>query len=166
MTKRQRIAALEAELEQVCHDLGSSEDARDGLRGALGAANARIAELEAQLADKTAKLSEEAQRSIRLGEQVIANDEAWQQKYDATTAELRHQLVEANAEAESYETAYDLWRRSHCSVVGINRLLIAVGDRYLPATGLAARAWAAAKEGRPLRGPDGRFAKSSGVASG
>lgn len=166
MTKRQRIAALEAELQQVYDRLGSSEDARDGLRSALGAANDRIAELEAQLADKTAKLSEEAQRSIRLGEQVIANDEAWREKYAAASRNAeawrdRHEAVVSGA-----NHVHGVITAERDAAMEANDLLIAVGDQYLPATGLAARAWAAAKEGRPLRGPDGRFAKSSGVASG
>ncbi len=164
-----RIAELEAELAQATmryetrdRDWHSPAENRDYWMNRAQPAEARIAELEALVSDKSGEV-------IRMGEHYDELNWSWQAQYDTALAganDLRQALAAKDAELGSYVCHSENWRQGALATFDAlsasesgRGLLMAVGDRLIPDTGLARREWEVAKTGRNPRDARGRLVK-------
>src|SRR5690606_22505539 len=93
MSKRQRIAQLEADLAELARHLGEAERRAaeataesEARRCALADAEATNRQHEARIAELTASRSEKCDEIIRMGEHHAQLDADWQRRYDQSNA--------------------------------------------------------------------------------
>ncbi len=102
----------------------SSESAFEDLWGSLQSANARIAELENELAQKSAelaKLQTQLDKSTEQCSQLASGVALWKSKHEATYHELRMQRQTSNRGQDSCKAGefpiqtQQIAKRSHCT---------------------------------------------------
>lgn len=157
-----RIAELEWHITAENRDYCEAHNRLSRCYEVLAERDARIVELEALVSDKSGEV-------IRMGEHYDELNRSWQAQYDTALAganDLRQALAAKDAELGSYVCHSENWRQGALATFDAlsasesgRGLLMAVGDRLIPDTGLARREWEVAKTGRNPRDARGRLVK-------
>lgn len=153
LTKTQALTATVAVMREA-HDLLEAE-ARD-LQAKLFEAGAQLVAADQQIAERDAILAERAEALRTALEWGAGRDDD-----RAKIAELRSDLELSIARTEHWRAEARGISDAVGDILTTVTLMSVVGDRMASKVDAqTAKEWAAAKDGRALRGPDGRWLKA------
>lgn len=130
-------------------------EARD-LQAKLFEAGAQLVAADQQIAERDALLAERAEALRVALEWGAGRDDD-----RAKIAELEEDLTYAQRRGDGFLAELGAASYQYCELAETTDLMTAVGDRMAAKVDAqTAKEWAAAKDGRALRGPDGRWLKA------